>query len=745
MKRFAGRGIMCMVLTCLIFGGAQASTPVIWEQSNQRQFQNGEPVNISIASRGYLRLAPSVDPFFETSEPWVWGLATDSRGNIYAGNYKIDRSGHGVSVFDPGEYVIRSVVIDASDHVFAATLPGGKIYRLTPDGQSAVYFDPKHIISKQDSTATIWSLALDPEGNLYAGTGGGRGLIYKIDRTGTASVLAETEESHVVSLAVDPAGNLIAGTDPNGRIYRISPEGQLSVLYDSPYQEINTILIDASGTIYAGAVDGPRRVQGRGVQQSPPPPAVTPGTAESSATVDVGVFEVTASPSRASQTGSFRPPRSTGGVVYQIRPDGVVQEWWRSREDACFALAFHEDGTLLIGTGPRGVVYAVSDRGRSTILTQLQDSQITAFARTPDNQIVVASSNLGNIYRMGRAPVREGTFESEVKDTEGASSWGRIRWTGQMPSGTTVRFYTRTGNTDTPDKTWSNWTGPYTDREGETITSPDARFIQWKAVLATKNTETPMISSVSVAYLTRNVAPTVNNVTVYEPGIYLRDTSSGDTQVQDLPPKVAEQTGGNRSGGGRNRQSSAGIPAYRKGMRAVAIDADDANHDDMTYAVYFRGQNETQWKLLRDDLQEGAYSWDSETLPDGLYAIRVVVSDAPSNPPNLALKAELESEPFLIDNMAPQVTRIETTRRNPRMTLTFTVEDAASPLYKTEYAIDGGNWWVIYPDDGVSDSMVEAFTLTLGDLGAGEHTIAIRTKDISNNVGTGKRVITIPE
>jgi hypothetical protein len=175
-----------MVLTCLMFGGVQASKPVIWEQSSRKQFQNGEPTNISIASRGYLHLAPSVAHFFETLEPWVWALATDSRGNIYAGNFKIDTSGRGTPMFDSGEYVIRSVVIDASDHVFVATLPDGKIYRLTPDGQSAVYFDPKQDVSKQDSTATIWSLALDSAGNLYAGTGGGRGLIYKIDRKGTA-------------------------------------------------------------------------------------------------------------------------------------------------------------------------------------------------------------------------------------------------------------------------------------------------------------------------------------------------------------------------------------------------------------------------------------------------------------------------------------------------------------------------------------------------------------------------------
>jgi hypothetical protein len=738
-KQHMGCSLFGMVIVgLLLINTAQASTPVIWEQSSQRDFQKGNPSRISIASQGYLTLSPSLVPLFETNEPLVWCLAADSKGNLYAGTgndgklYKIDPNGQGQIFFDVDELEIHSATIDASDHIYVATFPDGKIYKVTPDGQSSIFFDPNENITAGESVRYIWSLTMDTAGNLYAGTGE-QGRIYKIDKNGRATILAETEETHVVTMIMDRNGNLIAGTEPNGRVYRITPSGTISVLYDSPYQEIHTLLVDSDGYIYAGALNEPP-IRPQGGQPSPRP-SPQPTSNIPSNELEVGVIEVTASPNGRSTTTTSRASVSGGGIVYRIRPDGVVEEWWRSREDAALSLARQEDGTILIGTGPNGKLYAVPERGRRTELAQLSEAQITAFMPTSSGEIMVAASNLGNIYRMGQRPVREGVFESEVYDTQGTSVWGRIHWDGTQPNGTGIQFFVRSGNTDAPDQTWSDWTGPYTDPDGEPISCPATRYIQWKTVLNSRNDLAPRVSRVSIAYLTRNVAPTVNSITVYEPGVYLRDASNGTNGENDLPPKIAGQIG-NRS---NNRQGSAGVPAYQKGLRAVAINATDSNQDMLSYAVYFRGEEETQWKLLKEDLHSPSYSWDSETFPDGMYTIKVIVSDAPSNPPVQTLQSEMISEPFLVDNMAPRITDINMARR----ALSFTVQDVDSPVFKVEYAIDGGDWLVVYPTDGVADSSEETFDVMLNDLNAEEHTIAIRARDTSNNLGTGKQVIVV--
>lgn len=739
-RRFLGG----LAAALLLIGSVRASTPVIWEQSSQRDFLTGKPTRMSIGNDGRLLLAPSIEAVTGMTEPLIWCMGADSRGNSYVGTgndgklLKIDPSGKVTVFFDATELEIHSVVVDGSDNVFAATFPAGKIYKLNPSGQATVYFDPGQIASADSNTSSlryIWSLALDKSGNLYVGTGE-QGRIYKVDRNGRTTVFAETGATHVVALTMDPAGNLIAGTDPDGRIYQITPSGRVSVLFDSPYQEINTLLFDGAGFLYAGALNEPRIANRSSVQQ--PTATVTPAGSGRSASgdADVGVIEVVAASDGNTNVSNARSFRSGSGMIYRISPDGVVRDWWQSRDEVCLSLALQNDGGLLAGTSPNGRLYAIRADGKATVLAHLPEAQITAFARSSSGQLTLGSSNLGKVYRLGNQPAPDGVYESDIKDTRGTSVWGRLSWVGNRPAGTNLQFFARSGNTDQPDNTWSDWFGPYSNTDGDPLTCPSARFIQWKVVMTTKTDASPELSSVAVAYLTRNVAPAVNAVTVYEPGVYLRESSGEERTDEDLPPRIAVQIN-NRSGA--KRQPGAGVPAYRKGMRAVAIDAHDDNDDGLKYAVYFRGERETQWKLLKNDLDRPGYSWDSETFPDGVYTLKVVVNDGPSNPPGLTLQSEIESAPIIVDNTAPQVLQITADRR----VLTFSVQDAASPIFKVEYAVDGGDWRLVYPKDGVTDARLEAFEVSLAGLTASEHTIAIRAKDTANNIGTGKQVLVL--
>ena len=763
--------------------GVHASTPVIWKLAGHGDFIKGETRGVSITGKGRLTLSPVLDLVFESDEPLIWSLAADSRGNLYAGTgndgklYRIDPAGRSEVFFDADELEIRSVVIDRNDRVFAATFPDGRIYRIEPDGTHAVFLDPARDggLNGPDGgsggdpddgtgdgtgdgpgggTGYIWSLALDAAGVLFAGTGA-QGRVYRIDENGGAHLLAELEEAHVMALAVDGSGRLIAGTEPGGRVYRISTDGAISVLHDSPYGEVNTLLVAEDGAVFAGALSGPRRGArggraGTAGASMPPPPTGAPDDPGGGAMLSA--VEVTAS-AEAADRPSVRGFATGGSVVFRIDPDGRVEEWWRSGTDVGLSLAMRGENELLIGTGSSGRLYSVRERGDGTLLNELQESQITALAPDASDGVVVATSNRGNLYRLRSTPVREGEYESDVRDTRGMARWGRIRWENEQPPGTSVRLFARSGNTDSPDQTWSEWTGPYTDPAGEALTCPPARYLQWKAVLGTRNEETPSVSSVSASYLTRNNPPRVHAVTVYEPGVYLRDAAQGpggQSGQTDLPPGIAAQVGGR--GNNRGQSASSGSPAYRKGMRAVAVRASDPDGDGLSYEIFFRGEAEETWKLLESERRTPSYSWDSETFPDGEYVLRVVASDVPSNPPDQALEAEYLSESFLVDNTGPLVTGIDVAdsqdgqdgRDGQGARLSFTVRDGASPLFRVEYAIDGGDWRVVHPEDGVTDSETEEFEVALDGLESGEHTLAIRARDTSNNTGTGKRVVTIP-
>ena len=204
----------------------------------------------------------------------------------------------------------------------------------------------------------------------------------------------------------------------------------------------------------------------------------------------------------------------------------------------------------------------------------------------------------------------------------------------------------------------------------------------------------------------------------------------------------------------RFEQPPQGI--MQKGYQSVVWTAHDDNDDELRYSVYFRGENEREWKLLKDNLEQKFYSWDTTALPDGAYYLKIVASDAPSNPPALALKAERESERFEVDNTPPVIEPVMASLAmpyidNPRknfssrgVTVSFTVRDDTSSIERAQYSIDGGEWILIAPTGGISDALVEEYRLVLPPLAPGEHTVAVRAYDRFENVGSAKTTFTVP-
>ena len=92
-----------------------------------------------------------------------------------------------------------------------------------------------------------------------------------------------------------------------------------------------------------------------------------------------------------------------------------------------------------------------------------------------------------------------------------------------------VQIVTRSGNTATPDETWSAWSNAYTNADGERIGSPNARYLQWRATLTSDSAQGPVLTSVTAAYLPRNLRPEVTSITVHPPGaVFQRPFSTGD-------------------------------------------------------------------------------------------------------------------------------------------------------------------------------------------------------------------------
>src|SRR6202795_4029923 len=370
-----------------------------WEQSKFEELTKGTAKGIALRSEGGLELAPAFKALATTPSTYIWSIASDSGGNIYAAAgsparvYRITPDGQSATIFEAQELQVQALVVDKKGIVYAATAPDGKVYRLDPGRLDPGRLDPgrvgpaKGAAVKAGGNASwsatpyfdpgskyIWDIVLDHAGALYVATGD-HGEIYKVSSNGQHSLFFKSDEVHIRVLALDPKGNLIAGSDGSGLVYRIAPNGEAFVLYSAPKKEITALAIDGAGNIYAAAA-GEKR-----------PGGTTPGTGitlSTPAQTSPAPGGTTAAPT--TPTSPFPAPGlgATGGSeIYRIAPDGAPSRLWSSHEDLVYALAFDQHGRLVAGTGNRGHIFAINGVDDFTDLIKASATQITAFAVAP--------------------------------------------------------------------------------------------------------------------------------------------------------------------------------------------------------------------------------------------------------------------------------------------------------------------------------------------------------------------------
>jgi sugar lactone lactonase YvrE len=739
-------GRKCLILAACVMAAAvaaHAASTSFWLVSTQTDFLKGEVEQLSVDSDGRVMLGPAVDTLHQTSTPAVWRLALDSEGAVWAGTgnegklIKVDSGGKASVVFDATELEIHAIAPAAGGVVYAGSSPDGKVYKITKDGKSTPFFDPED--------KYIWTLLAAPDGTLYAGTGE-KGRVYKIGADGTGKVFYESGTTHVTSLAWDGAKDgksaLLVGTSSPGRVVRVDPAtGRGFVLLESAYKEIRSIRVSSAGTIFATAVGAGS--ESSSAPEKPSSTIDTTSTPIASVSTEVTITAIgdqtIVTPSSGGSSRGESRSGSAKGAVYRIAPDGDWDEFWTSNDDAPYDVLIEPNGSLLVATGDKGKIYRISgDPTVSTLVTRAVSQQVTSFAQDAQGRVYYATSNPGRILRVTTGQAEKGTYLSDVKDTQTVSTWGAIRWRAVTPSGTSVELFTRSGNTKTPDSTWSDWSKAYTNAMGEPIASPKARYLQWRAVLAGSGKATPVLTSVTSAYLPRNARPSIASITVHPPGtVFQRPFPTGDPELAGFETSTSDGRAPN-PGSSSSASSSAGVPlgrrTYQKSLQTFAWRADDGDEDKLQFDVYFRREGETDWKVLRRGLWDGIYTWDTTSVPDGTYVIKVMASDAPSNSPAGALTAERESATFEIDNTPPTIDVRPTGQTASAANATFVVRDSHSPIQRVEYSTSAGGWKLLYPVDGLLDAREERFELARDP--ASTEPIVLRAIDTLSNVAT---------
>jgi len=676
-------------------GKSMARPASVWKQASAKDFAAGTTDGTAVRSDGRLVLAPSVRTVFEAPDQVLWALAV-ADGKPFIGSWpeaKVYRAasdgsesaGKPTLVMDAKAAGITALAAGPEGKLYAAAAPGGAIYQLDPSQAAS----QASLICHLDATY-VWALVSRGH-DLYAATGP-QAAVYRIDvEKGSAQPIFRAPDRHVIAMAIDAQGQLYAGTYPKGKLYRIAPDGKVEPLYELPDETIQSLAIAPDGAVYVGT--------------------------------------------------------SPKGQVWRIVPGGQAKLLLDTEERYILALVPTQGGVLAAAGGRKAKIYRVGDDGTSAVLYQPLSTHALAMAPDGAGGIFATLAGSGRLVHL-QFGSKEGTFTSAVRDAGTTADWGRIAWQANSPQGTSLSCQTRTGNTAWPDATWSGWSAEYTDQAGARISSPPARYIQYRCRLKAEGQAAPSLERVQTWYMTRNRPPEVN-VTSPASGDVVsgrvrvrwqakdpdKDTLSyqvfysrdGAKTWSEIAARVVQppSTGSAKT----TAESPPGAPKKPSARPAEQRLTKKAKQGEK--AEETAKEAETAEAAESEEASHPWVDWDTKRVKDGVYLVKVTTSDKQSNPTG-ALSAEDISHTFAVDNTPPVLTLERTGGAIGKVIC----RDATSYIVSADYRVDGGPWAPLACEDGVFDDPQETLIPDAARMPAGRHKIEIRARDAAGNEGT---------
>ncbi|MEW5900024.1 MAG: WD40 repeat domain-containing protein [Acidobacteriota bacterium] len=703
-----------------LMASLEAVGPRQWEFRSRDDFLKGKLDGLSLSSEGTLSLAPKEENLNGPAEDFYLSFLGGPDGTTFLGTghggkiYRIGKEGKAELYFQAPEMDVTCLARDAKGTLFAGTSPNGKVYKIAGKDQGEAFFNPDE--------KYIWDLAFDGDGSLLAAVGESGG-IYRINPRGEGQRVLKAEENHVLCLLQGEKGNWYAGSGGVGVVYRLSAQGRAAVLFESPFEEVKSIALDGEGSILAGCGGTPSRTR----KEEPAGAEVRVST------------EVTVTASTAAQAGATAAPVSPlkePGAVFRIQPDGTSRKLWESSDEMVYSLVWKEaEKRLVFGTGNKGRLYAIDKGDKVSLLVQGRSEQVYELIPA-DKKIYVLANNPSQLTALAEEQRLSGEYLSDVLDAKTISSWGRLSYAGGLPAGTAIQLQTRSGNSFEPNGMWSDWSPPIQKQE-EQILSPKARYLQFKILFKTPSgNASPLVERVMLFYLQANVAPVIQKLELLPPNeVYLK------------PPDQEEIIWGAEESAavGEKRTKERGAlflakKAERKGYQTVLWESADENDDQLAFSISLKKDGEPAWRVVAEGWKDSLFVFDTLSFPDGTYLVKVEANDRSSNPPGAELKGEKVSPPLVIDNSLPIISGFSAVREGNGLNVAFQVEDSFSSIAEVAYLLRPGDWRVVFPTDGISDSKLETFKLRVPLPSGAENLISIRAVDRHRNVGVFRQV-----
>ena len=647
-----------------------------FELDSVEKLSGGDLKGVAVGSDGVVRAGWNLGdaPMSEAAASWAAVELADHSFLVGATGGKVFRVAGGLaSVYaDTGAQAVTALAVGPGGAVYAGTIPDAKVFRIA-QGKADLFTtlpDAHH----------VWALAFDrAKAALFAATGPD-GRLFRIAMDGTSSVYFHADEPNLVSVAVADSGDVFTGSSNKGLLYRLTGAGRATVVYDFPG--------DTSTEVRALAVRGKDLFAIVNDQPEPPEPPKR----------SVAAGRLAAGPTTGAR------PKPGKGALYRFDAEGRPEKLMHHDDSHYMALAVDEAGLPYVGTGVEGRVYSVDDAHRVSLVADTDERQVGAIVLTgggghgPVRGLIASSDPAVAHPILGRGGA-DAVWTSKALDAGLRAKFGHVSWRAKG----SLAVETRTGNTATPDPTWSAWSAGIS--AGSLVPSPAGRYLQLRARWA--NDPDAELSDVVIPFVTENLRAIVTDI-------------------------VATPRGAHESKEGV--VASGAEPVLHNGAVKLVFKVDNPDLDELRYRATFRREGDAIWRdLVRPDevLTKNETEWDTGALPEGKYRVRVTASDELANPPETTLEHSLESAPVLVDNTPPVFRGLALKGRR----LSGHVVDGLGPVVRVEVSVDGrGDWHPLAPEDGIFDAADEALNADVHALvPPGSHIVSVRAFDAAGN------------
>lgn len=720
-----GAATLTAAWVVLFAWGALAAGPLYWDMPAGDSFSACDLDGVRLTEEGFLAPGLPRDLSVDLDVDIVWTMLPDARGGFLLGT---GHDGRILSLDANGETAVRTD-LECEEVLSLASLPDGRVVAgCEPDGQVFV-IDAEGIATPvaKIPEGYVWAMAAGEAGRVFLATGSPARVMVLDTTAGKMKELLSLPAENAIDILIDDSGRLLVATQGPGLVYALDPDDpeHAEVLLQTPQDEVGSLVRGPHGVVFGLALnDGEGETQEMATPQAHGGPARSPRP-------------LVLLPGGGAEDQEKGPAKA---ALYSLNTGEAPERVWSGDLDL-MAVAWLDDlGWVAGGLRPEGssltTLHRLLPGGGQETLANWRGGDITALAAR-GGKLYVAQTRACVVDRFGSSGRGARVVTGPVLDAARPVAWGRLSWRGYPLDGS-PRWSVRWGNRETPDATWTGWSSAWKDEDHE-LKASAARFLQWRVELPSGAGEEFRLTSVSVSAWGENRAPVISELRQES----LQGVRMGGLLVQ-RPNLTHTFASGLKAEFSRRQDLQQPDPDLRsrlgRGVVVFTWSAEDPDHDTLEYRLECRREGAEDWRLVTEGVGDQLGSWDTEDVPDGIYTVRLTVSDEPDNPGSRALSRERSYGPVSVDNTAPDLTGLRAELKDGVLHIGFFAKDAASPLNQAFLILEEDRRVPLEPRDRICDSLSEEFAATY-PLEADEDppvTVRVEVTDTAGNLASAR-------